>query len=92
MNINEIGLLAIHLGLMIQSNEENKQYLKALCICPEYNDLRKHFANQFLLNFGDNVQLISFISSKKNIQDYHFDFLISTINDYESPDCMVIES
>ena len=48
------------------------------------------FANQFLLNFGDNVQLISFISSKKNIQDYHFDFLISTINDYESPDCMVI--
>lgn len=90
VNINEIGLLAIHLGLMIQSNEENKQYLKALCICPEYNDLRKHFANQFLLNFGDNVQLISFISSKKNIQDYHFDFLISTINDYESPDCMVI--
>ena len=48
------------------------------------------FANQFLQTLGDNVQLISFISSKKNIQDYHFDFLISTINDYESPDCMVI--
>lgn len=87
---NEIGLLAIYLGLMIQSQHQPHQYLKALCICPEYNDLRKHFSHQLMIHLGDSVQLIGFVSSLKETKHYQYDFLISTINDYENAECIVV--
>ncbi|MCD8028755.1 MAG: PTS sugar transporter subunit IIA [Erysipelotrichaceae bacterium] len=87
---NEIGLLAIYLGLMIQSDVQPTTFLKALCICPDYNDLRKHFYHQFMLHFSDSVQLIGFVSSLKETKNYQYDFLISTINDYENTDCIVV--
>lgn len=90
VDVNEIDLIAIHLGLMIQSDNENKQQLKALCICPEYDDLRKHFAHQFLLNFSDKIQLIDFVASHDEVHHYQYDLLISTINDHKNLDCMVI--
>jgi len=87
---NEIGLLAIYIGLMIQADHQPTNYLKAICICPKYNDLRKHFSHLFMMHFGDSVQLIDFVSSLKETQDYEYDFLMTTINDYVTPDCLSV--
>lgn len=88
INDNEIGLLAIYIGLMIESNNTTQPYLKAICICPNYNDLRRHFSNQFLLNFSDSVQLTGFVSSLSEIKEQKYDLLITTINDYNDKNCI----
>lgn len=90
INDGEIGLIAIYLGLMIQNDDSQRQYVRVLCLCPHYRDLRDHFSKEFLLNFNDIAQLIGFVSSIEESYNCQYDLLVSTINDYEKDDCIVV--
>lgn len=89
VNEDEIGLISIYLGLLINDNIPDK--LNAVCICPEYLGLRNSFLRILEKNFGQKLELDIIISDIAEIDNLNkYDLIISIYNSYQKSNTVVV--
>ncbi|MDQ0360217.1 BglG family transcription antiterminator [Breznakia pachnodae] len=79
INNDEIGLIAIYLGTIINNNMVYTK-AKVICICPKYNEIRKLLVNQLKENFSNQLEVIKLVESYSEItNEDQYDFIITVV-------------
>ncbi|WP_027586366.1 BglG family transcription antiterminator [Acidipropionibacterium thoenii] len=78
---DEIGLLAIYLGLYSGPVAPDDHTITAIVICPRYQTLRDWLLAGLVERFGDRLQILDIVSTKGEADTQDVDLVISTIDE-----------
>lgn len=80
INEDETAFLAMHIGAEVERQQVNKSKLTAILICPEYNGISQMLANNLMINFGSQMNLIACINDESELVRYsYYSLIITTI-------------
>lgn len=78
---DEIGLLAIYLGLYSRSVNADDHAVSAVVICPRYQTLRDWLLAGLVEHFGNRLQIVDLVSTKEEADEQDCDLVISTTDE-----------
>jgi len=76
---DEVAFLALHIGAEIENRKINEYKIKCVLYCPEYMHIIDRLYNQLLIDFGNQIDIIKTVTSKRDLPDESYDLLFSTI-------------
>ncbi len=76
---DEIAFITLHVGTEIERQKKEETKVSCCLLCPEYLNLSHTLYETLMMDFGDQLTIIKTISFENDIQDTHFDLLITTI-------------
>lgn len=89
VNEDEIGLISIYLGSLINDNIPNK--LNVVCICPEYLGLRNSFLTILEKHFGQKIEISEVTSDFTEIENLNkYDLIISIYSSFQNSNIVVV--
>jgi lichenan operon transcriptional antiterminator len=79
LNEDEISYIALHLGVLIEKNNNIKNKVKAVLLNPQYFYSSVEFAERITRVFEDNLLVIGIVSLEDELGDYSgYDLIITT--------------
>lgn len=78
---DEIGLLAIYLGLYSRPVNADEHAISAVVICPQYQTLRDWLLAGLVGHFGSRLQIIDIVSTRDEADGQDCDLVISTTDE-----------
>lgn len=76
---NELSYLALHIGGELERQEDNREKVRTVLLCPAYLELSAKITNQLLTSFGDEIELLACINGPEHVKKYRFELLITTV-------------
>lgn len=80
---DEIGLLAIYVGPIIESDAslENRYLAKVVLVCPKYNGLDEQLKERLSIWFKTQIRIVGMVRSYIELSEFQeeYDFAISTL-------------
>lgn len=77
----EIGLVAVHLGSLLDVSDLGGGAVRVVCICSSYGNLRKRLAEQITNLMGTKIEIVGFYQNSREIKGSDYDFAISVERD-----------
>lgn len=65
---DETAFLAMHIGAEIERQTINRSKIPTVLLCPEYRNLGVDLLNKLLLNFGNQINIVSSVHSEEALQ------------------------
>lgn len=78
---DEIGLLAIYLGLYSRPVAADDHTISGIVICPRYQTLRDWLLAGLVERFGERLQILDIVSTKEEADAQDCDLVISTTDE-----------
>lgn len=91
---DETAFLAMHIGAEIERQTINRSKIPTVLLCPEYRNLGVDLLNKLLLNFGNQINIVSSVHSEEALQSLDissFGLLFTTVPLYHTYDCDTIQ-
>jgi lichenan operon transcriptional antiterminator len=77
---DEISYIALHLGVLIEKNNNIKNKVSAVLLCPQYFYSSEKFAERLAQVFEENLLVTGIVSLEDELEAYSdYDLIISTI-------------
>lgn len=76
----EIGLLSIYIGFIIEQSSSTEELVKTLVLCSDYHRMSDHLIARMNQYFGTKIKIINFIFNTSEIPHYKdIDLIITTM-------------
>ncbi|MFQ7536009.1 MAG: BglG family transcription antiterminator [Clostridium sp.] len=69
VNEDETAFLAIHIGAEIERQSANIYKIPAILICPDYHDMASGILNTMMMNFGNQLNLIGYVTDETQCRE-----------------------
>lgn len=83
INEDEAAFIAMHIGAEVERQNVNTNKITSILICPDYHDIASTLLNTLMLNFGNQLNIISTVSDEtgldKNEVKHKFPIILTTI-------------
>jgi len=76
---DEIGLLAVHLGMHTGHDGAAPRALRAVVVCPQYQALRERLVGRLRERFGDDIAVVQVVSRTEDSELADADLVISVL-------------
>lgn len=87
----EIGLIAVHLGSLLDISDLGGGAVRVACICSGYGNLQNRLAEQIQKLMGNKIEIVGLFSSFREVAGSSYDFIISAErNENELYDARVV--
>lgn len=77
----EIGLIAVHLGSLLDISDLGGGAVRVACVCSGYGNLRNRLAEQIQKLMGNKIEIVGLFSSFREAAGSNYDFIISAERD-----------
>lgn len=90
---DEIGLLAIYLGLYSEATTFGDGKITAVLVCPRYGTLRDWLLSGLMHRFGERLRIVDMVATNREAIGCDADLVISTLGEQEmGPDTVRISA
>lgn len=69
VNEDETAFLAMHIGAEIERQNESKNKIPVVLICPDYHNMAQQITNTLLINFGNQINLLDCLHHENQIKE-----------------------
>lgn len=76
---DEVTFLALHIGADIERQKTNDTKIQCVFLSPNYMTMTTSLYNRLLIDFGNQINIKKTISYEYELNDIHYDMVISTI-------------
>ena len=69
INEDEAAFLALHIGAELERQTVNKYKVPTILVCPEYYNMATMILNNLMLNFGNQLHILSSVSNEYQLEN-----------------------
>jgi Transcriptional antiterminator len=76
---DEVAFIALHIGGEIERQKSNNAKVRVVLLCPSYMNIESRLFNEILINFSNDINIITSVRDLQQLEGLNYEMLISTV-------------